>query len=111
MGGMTALGAVVGLFLLGFALPVSHAYAMYALALTVSTPCTWMAAIDKPQDGKQLRQFEWRHVAECYYISPQVFKASYTDSLRPYTPVLKVSYTSSLRSQYTKSLRPHTLVA
>ena len=105
MGGMTALGAVVGLLLLGFALPVSHAYAMYALALTVSTPCTWMAAVDKPQDGKHLRQFEWRHVAECYYISPQVLKASYTSSVRPHTLVLKASYTSSLRSQYTKGLK------
>lgn len=69
MGGMTAAGAVVGLVLLGFVIPVIHAYPMYAVAIAVSTPCTWWSAKDKSQESTD-RKFDWSEVASCYYISP-----------------------------------------
>ena len=59
MGGMTAGGAVVGLVCLGFLIPVRMAYPLYALALVVSTPLTWAAARDKPQEGTGQRPFDW----------------------------------------------------
>ena len=70
MGGMTAGGAVVGLVCLGFLIPVRMAYPLYALALVVSTPLTWAAARDKPQEGTGQRPFDWGEVAKAYYISP-----------------------------------------
>lgn len=71
MGGMTAAGAVLGLVCLGFALPVTGAYGMYAAALIISTPLTWAAAKDKPQDGQSRRPMDWSEVYKAYHISPQ----------------------------------------
>ncbi|KAJ1492830.1 major facilitator superfamily domain-containing protein [Baffinella frigidus] len=70
MGGLTALGAVVGLVSLGFAFPVSHAYAIYTIALIVTTPLTYWAARDPPLDPSTVRRFDWAEVEHAYYISP-----------------------------------------
>lgn len=41
MGTLTALGAVVGLLALGFWVELDMAYAIYAVAVLVTTPFTW----------------------------------------------------------------------
>jgi MFS family permease len=71
MGGLTALGAVVGLVSLGFIVPVSHAYAIYSVALIVTTPLTYWAARDPQLDPSRAKAFDWTEIGHSYYISPK----------------------------------------
>jgi hypothetical protein len=48
MGGLTAAGAVLGLVTIGFFLPISSAYPLYAASIIVTTPLTWLAARETP---------------------------------------------------------------
>ena len=48
MGGLTAAGAVLGLVTIGFFLPISSAYPLYAASILITTPLTWLAAKEEP---------------------------------------------------------------
>jgi len=71
MGGMTAAGAVCGLFGLGFFIETDHAYGAYALSLLATTPFTWAAAREEPLEEARQRPFVTEEVAKAYYISAE----------------------------------------
>jgi len=69
MGGLTAAGAVLGLVTIGFFLPISSAYPLYAASILVTTPLTWWAAMEQPLEDA--REFRWEDVWRAYRISPE----------------------------------------
>jgi len=72
MGGMTALGAVLGLICLGFFLPTEDCYLLYAAAILFSTPLTWWAAQEVPLEAPEdnlTGAWNWTEIAKAYYIS------------------------------------------
>jgi len=70
MGTLTALGAVVGLLALGFWVELDMAYAIYAVAVLVTTPFTWVAAQEQRLDPDDCKPYNRGEILASYWISP-----------------------------------------
>jgi len=71
MGTLTALGAVVGLLALGFWVELEMAYGIYAIAVVVTTPFTWIAARERRLDPTECKPYDFSEIKASYWISPR----------------------------------------
>ena len=72
MGGLTAAGAVTGLVLLGWLgeQRLELAYGVYAVAVLVCTPFTYLAVKETPLKSEDVKSSSARELLEAYWISP-----------------------------------------